>query len=486
MRVEQMTTAPPTNVTAPRRARVSWALYDFANTIFSMNVATLYFSVWLVADLGASSTLYAMANGITSLLVVLSVPVLGAIADARGKRRRWVVGFTIASCIGCAAIGVFGQTTIPVVGEETLGGVPSSESWHPGYASLGWVLLAFVVANYAYQAAQPFYNAMMADLAPPEERGRLSGLGTAFGYVGTIVGLLLVFPFFGGAVPLFGALPEAVMTTLRRVLPFTAHAGRVSTFVPTALLFLLFSLPLFLFCHDRSGGSIARRVGWRSAFRDVGRTLRDARRRAGVMPLILASFLYQDAIGTIVVFMALYAVKAMGFARGSETTFFLVLTVPAIVGSAAAGYLVDRFGSLRVLSGTIVAWIVLLVAMICAPSQAAFWGVGLLIGLIFGGVPTAERTLLLSLVPEAEASRYFSLMLLSSRAAAIVGPLVWSVTVDVLEPIEGTAIAYRAAVGAVALMFGASLLLLRRVPRTTPAVPAPGMAPSEPVFVASL
>jgi UMF1 family MFS transporter len=259
----------------------------------------------------------------------------------------------------------------------------------------------------------------------------------------------------------------------------------VSTFVPTALLFLLFSLPLFLFCHDRSDGIRARRLGWRSAFRDVGRTLRDARRRAGVMPFILASFLYQDAMGTIVAFMALYAVKAMGFARGSETTFFLVLTVPAIVGSAAAGHLVDRFGSLRVLTGTIVAWIVLLVAMICAPGQAAFWGVGLLIGLIFGGVPTAERTLLLSLVPEAEASRYFSLMLLSSRAAAIVGPLAWSVTVDVLEPIEGTAIAYRAAVGTVALMFVASLLLLRLVPRATSALPMPGMAPSEPVLVTS-
>jgi len=203
------------------------------------------------------------------------------------------------------------------------------------------------------------------------------------------------------------------------------------------------------------------------------------------MPFILASFLYQDAIGTIVGFMALYAVKAMGFARGSETTLFLVLTVPAIVGSAAAGYLVDRFGALRVLTGTIVAWIVLLVAMIGAPGQAAFWGVGLLIGFIFGGVPTAERTLLLSLVPEAEASRYFSLMLLSSRAAAIAGPLVWSVTVDVLEPIEGTGIAYRAAVGTVALMFAASLLLLRRVPRATRAVRALDVAPGEPVLVPS-
>ena len=202
----------------------------------------------------------------------------------------------------------------------------------------------------------------------------------------------------------------------------------------------------------------------RAAFADVAHTLRDARRHPGALAFIVASFLYQDAIGTIVSFMAVYAVKAMGFARGSETTLFLVLTIPAIIGSYAAGRLVDRYGAQRTLTLTVVAWIALLLAMIAVPTQRAFWGVGLLIGLVFGGVPTAERPLLLSLVPEEEAGRFFSLMLLSSRAAAIAGPFVWSVTVDTLEPMQGTGVAYRAAVGTVAVMFAVSLLLLRRVP----------------------
>ena len=140
------------------------------------------------------------------------------------------------------------------------------------------------------------------------------------------------------------------------------------------------------------------------------------------MPFILASFLYQDAIGTIVSFMAIYAVKAMGFAGGTETTLFLVLTIPAIFGSYFAGRLVDRIGAKRTLVLTIVCWILLLLAMVAAPTQAAFWGVGLMIGLVFGGVPTAERPLLLALVPSEEAGRFFSLMLLSSRAAAVAGP----------------------------------------------------------------
>jgi UMF1 family MFS transporter len=446
-------------------------MYDFANTIFSMNVATLYFSVWLINDLGASNTVYALGNGISSLLVVLSVPVLGALSDARRRRKPWVVGFTIAACVACAAIGVLGQRTLPLAGEGTIGGALPA-GWDPTFSTFGWVLVAFVVANYCYQAAQPFYNAMMPELVPPEEQGRLSGIGTAIGYVGTIVGLLLVVPFFNGAFPLVGDLPASVVGALRSIVPFTSHAGRVSTFVPTALLFLLFSLPLFVFCHDRHPRP--GRVDWRQAFANVAHTLRDARDHKGALPFIVASFLYQDAIGTIVSFMALYAVKAMGFARGAETTLFLVLTIPAIFGSYIAGRLVDRYGAKRTLIASIVSWIVLLIAMILVPTQQAFWIVGLFIGLIFGAVPTAERPMLLSLVPEEEAGRFFSLMLLSSRAAAVAGPLIWGLTVDGLEPTRGTGLAYRAAVVTVVLMFAASLLLMRRVPdRRAHTAPAP-------------
>jgi UMF1 family MFS transporter len=390
--------------------------------------------------------------------------VLGAISDARRRRKVWVVGFTIASCIACALIGVLGQTTLPVAGEETTGGVTLAASWSPGIGTFGWVIVAFVIANYTYQAAQPFYNAMMPELAPPEEQGRLSGIGTAVGYVGTIVGLLLVAPFFSGAIPLLGALPGTVIGWLRTGVPFTAHAGRVSTFVPTALLFLLFSLPLFLFCRDHNPRREHVPINWRTVFADVAHTLRDTRHHPGVLSFILASFLYQDAIGTITSFMALYAVKAMGFARGTEATLFLVLTVPAILGSYVAGRLVDRYGARSTLIGTVVAWIALLLAMIAVPSQQAFWIVGLLIGLNFGAVPTAERPMLLALVPEDEAGRFFSLMLLSSRAAAVAGPLIWGLTVDWLEPARGTGLAYRAAVITVIAMFALSLLLLRRVP----------------------
>lgn len=451
-------------VRAPAIERLSWALYDFANTIFSMNVATLYFTVWLVSDLGVSNTLDAVASAIASILVVVSIPFLGALSDVRRRRKPWVVGFTVVSCLACALMGILGQRLLPLTGAEVDHPAPLPAGWHASGAPLFWVLAAFVLANFAYQAAQPFYNAMLPELVPIEEQGRLSGLGTAIGYVGSIAGVLLVFPFFNGSLPLIGHLSTGVMTTLHRVVPFTEHGGRVSTFLPTGLIFLFFSLPLFLVCRDHNPAPPGTPIDWRRAVREVGNTIRDARSHPGALRFIIASFVYQDAIGTIVGFMTLYAVKAVGFDKGSEITLFLVLTIPSIFGSYIYGHMVDRMGAKRSLMTTLVLWIVLLAVMIAVPGKNAFWAVGLAIGLNFGGVPTAERPVLLGLVPDVEAGRYFSLMLLSSRAAAIAGPLVWGITVDGLEGTFGTAIAYRAAVMTVAAMFVIAALILRGVP----------------------
>ncbi len=449
---------------APFRERLSWALYDFANTVFSMNITTLYFSAWLVADLGHSNTLYASVNGIASALVVVAIPIFGAISDATQQRKPWVVGFTLIACIATIVVAALGQFGLPLVGEGVTGVTSSSSGFANQSLALFGVLTAFTLANYAYQGAQPFYNAMMPELTPVDHRGRLSGMGAALGYVGSITGVILTFPFFTGQMPIIGAVPEKVVSALRSVVPFTTHGGRVSTFVPTALLFLLFSIPLFLFCRDHNVVHGKKRIAWMDAFGDVRNTVREARRYPGTLRFILTSFLYQDAMGTIIANMALYAIFAMGFVKGSEATLFVILTVPAVIGSYIIGRIVDRFGPKKTLSGVLGCWIVLLLAMIVAPSKSSFWIVGALIGLIYGGVSTAERPLLQSLVPDVEAGRFFSLMVLSSRAAAVVGPFIWAFAVDGLKPSMGTGIAYRAGVLTVAIGMALALWMLSGVP----------------------
>ena len=364
-----------------------------------MNVATLYFSVWLIADLHASNTVYAVGNGISSILVVLSVPYsapspmrAGDASPGSSVHHRFV-----------HRVRRHRHSRPDDSADQR-----SGDDWRNDAAGrLASHHLDLWLGARRVRHRQLRVSGGAAILQRHAARSRaargarpLSGIGTAVGYVGTIVGLLLVAPFFNGALPLLGALPAGRLSLLHAVVPFSSHAGRVSTFVPTAMLFLLFSLPLFFFCRDHHPRPERVPIAWRAAFADVGHTLRDARRHPGVLAFIVASFLYQDAIGTIVSFMAIYAVKAMGFQRGSEITLFLVLTIPAIFGSYIVGRLVDRYGARHTLVVIIAAWIVLLVAMVLVPTQGAFWIVGLGIGLIFGGVPTAERPLLLSLVPE--------------------------------------------------------------------------------------
>jgi UMF1 family MFS transporter len=446
---------------APAHERWSWALYDFANTIFSMNVLSLFFGAWLVTDLGSSNTLYAIASGLASALVFVTIPILGAISDVQHARKPWVVGFTLFACVACAAIGILGQEAVLLRGEAVIGGAIGSEDI--AFRDLKWVLLAFVVANYAYQAAQPFYNAMLSGLVPPEDRGKMSGIGVAAGYVGSIVGVLLVTPFFTGELPIVGPVAQATLQTLRTI-PFTEHAGRVSTFVPTALLFLLFSVPFMLFCRDHGTARVNATVSWRRPFAEIRDTLREARKYPGTLRFIVTSFVYQDAVGTIVTFMAVYAVVAVGLDGSSTSTIFLALTVPAIFGSYFYGWLTDRIGAKRALGTTIAVWVVLLLALAATPGKTAFWIIGIGIGLNFGGVNAVERPMLLSLIPEIHAARFFSLLLLSARAAAVAGPILWAVIVDSLQSQMGQAAANRLAVAVVAVMFAIAWWLLRSVP----------------------
>jgi UMF1 family MFS transporter len=415
---------------APLLERASWALYDFANTIFSMNIATLYFPVWVVSERGGSATAWSLATSASAAVVLFAAPYFGARSDVSRRRKPWVVGLTLACVAATALLAPIAHASLP-----------------PGTA-LFLLLATFVVADVAYQLALPFYNAMMPELVPPEEHGRLSGFGTAVGYLGSIAGVLLVAPFVSGKWSLGGA------------------SGRPAAFVPTAALFLLFSLPLFLFGHDHVPRPRAERppVPFREIVGKIAEAFRETRKYPGLRRFLFASYLYQDALGTAIAFMAIYAVKVLGLAKGEEIRLFVALTVPAIVGSYLAGLVSDRIGPRRTLTYVLWGWIAGLAAIALAPTLSAFWIGGALLGFVFGGIWSVERPLLLTLVPDAEAGRFFGLLVLSARAAAILGPLVWAFVADYLFRPFGESVGYRAAVASLILFMAGALALLRGVP----------------------
>ncbi len=418
--------APPL---APLSERFGWALYDFANTIFSMNIVTLYFAVWIVTERGSSNTALSISISLSSLAVLLAAPWVGAVSDATGRRKPWVVGLTLVCVAATASLAWIAASPLS-----------------PGI-SLALLLFTFALANTAYQLALPPYNAMLTELAPPSHQGRLSGLGTAAGYVGSIAGVLLVAPFVTGA----------------RGIP---AGGRQASFLPTAALFLLFSLPLFLFCRDHSPrpGRVGPPVRLSGLARELVVSFREAGRYPGLRRFVIASYFYQDGLGTAISFMALYAVTVLSLPPGGEIRLFVTLTIPAVVGAYLAGLACDRLGPRRTLRIVLMGWIVGLAVVASAPALSGFWAGGFLVGLSFGGIWAAERPLLLTLAPPVEAGRFFGLLSLSARAAAIVGPLVWAAIVDGLSGSLGTRTAYRIAVASLAIFMGVALWLLQGVP----------------------
>jgi UMF1 family MFS transporter len=415
---------------APIVERASWALYDFANTIFSMNIATLYFAVWIVTERGASATMFSIATSASSAVVLFAAPYLGARSDLSRRRKPWVVGLTLACVAATACLA-------PLAGASL---APAT--------SLVLLLATFAVADVAYQLALPFYNAMMPELVPESEHGRLSGVGTAVGYAGSIVGVLAAAPFVSGQWSIGGP------------------PGRPAAFLPTAALFLLFSLPLFFLCHDHvpRPRSERRAVKFREIAAKIAEAFGQTRKYPGLRRFLFASYLYQDALGTAIAFMAIYAVKVLGLARGEETRLFVALTVPAVIGSFLAGLVSDRLGPRRTLLIVLWGWVAGLAAIALAPNLSAFWAGGVLLGFVFGGIWSVERPLLLTLVPDAEGGRFFGLLVLSARAAAIAGPLLWAFVADHVFAGFGAGVSYRAAVASLILFMLGAIVLLRGVP----------------------
>ncbi|MBI2920670.1 MAG: MFS transporter [Planctomycetes bacterium] len=166
-----------------KRLRLSsWILYDFANTIFSMNIVTLYFSLWVTVNNGKPDLWVGIANGASAFLILVTLPLLGVWSDAYHRKQMYLSLSTVACCAFTALMGVAAMSGLGPTGRVLS------------------ALVAFVIANFGYHAGLVFYNALLMSVTEQKVMGRVSGYGVAAGYLGAIIGLFLVVPFAEGAV----------------------------------------------------------------------------------------------------------------------------------------------------------------------------------------------------------------------------------------------------------------------------------------------
>ncbi len=395
---------------------LSWGLYDFANTIFSFAIVSFAMGPWATRFLGeANGTfLFTLALSISVAVNALVSPVLGAMSDRTGGRKRYLLVFTVL----CVAPTLF-----------------------IGFVDIGLGLLFFAIANFAFQAALIYYDALLPEVARPGMLGRLSGVGVALGYVGTIVSGLL-----------FGLTVDANGETT------------AASFLLIGSLFAIFAVPIFAIVHERASRGVAFRTG--DALRSwsqVADTIRNARRFPGLMRFIVGRFFYTDPINTAIAVMSLFAINAIGFSQ-TEARFVLIgLTVAAVVASFGWGLLADRIGPKRTLMWVLGSWTVGLLIVGLTLERLPFLAAGAILGSGLGGVAVTDRLLLLRLAPPAQVGEMFGLYGLAGKASAVVGPLAYGAIIALLQPSLGRD-AYRIAILSLLVLMVIGFLIVRRVP----------------------
>jgi UMF1 family MFS transporter len=383
---------------------IGWALYDFANTIFSYAVVSYAIGLWLVDDTrfgeGPGNLAFSIAIAASVGLNAIVSPVLGALSDrGSGRRLPYLLLFTILCIVPTALIGA----SPPIIG-----------------------LFLFIVANFAYQAALIYYDATLRTVSHPTTRGKLSGIGVAVGYCGTIfIGLLI----------------------------FLLDLPVPSVFLVAAALYGLFAIPLFLVVREPTTpgapGPTFRDAA--AALTQLRTTIAQARTVPGLGRFLLGRFFYSDAVNTIIVVMSIVATKAMGLSATVANLILLSLAVVAVLASFGWGALVDRLGPKRTLMIVLASWAVGLViggvslGVGGTPGLVMFLVAGAILGSGLGGVQVADRVLMVRLSPPEQLGAFFGLYGLVGKGSQVLGQLLFGAILFLLVSSFGVG-AYQVAV----------------------------------------
>jgi UMF1 family MFS transporter len=396
----------------PKIARFSWALYDLANTIFSMNIISLFFAVWLTVDKGCKEAYYSFALGSSIFLAASFMPIIGEITDRLRKRIPFLIAFTLGCVTFTAMLGLI--------------------------KTVSSALLFFALANFCYHLGAMVYNSLLSQVSTVQTLGRTSGLGVSLGYLGTILGLILVKPFLD-------------------------IGGRQATFIPTAMLFLLFATPSFVFIKDLPHPHLPRvELNIKPIFLRLLKGLSQIRQNPSLLRFFISAFLCLNAVSTIIVYMGVYANRVMNFADAQLVYFMIFSTLFAIAGSYAFGHLTDLWGSRDTLNLIIKLWCLAIFLAGIATSNWMFWLIGPLIGICLGGTWVSARTMLVEMVSQEKVGRMFGLFGLVNMLSFILGTIVWGIITSWVFVNLGV-LKYRLAIGSVFIFMFSGYLVFQGV-----------------------
>ena len=406
-----------------------WMLFDWAAQPFHTLLITFIFARYFASEVAPNPETgqiwWGWMLAITGICIAILSPILGAIADATGPRKPWMALFTLIAVLGCGALWL----AVPGGGGMTL-----------------LILVVFGLAMIGIEFAAVFNNAVMPDLVPREELGKLSGNGWALGYLGGVASLILVLLTMvesspGSGVTLIGVTP---------ILGLDNHpfGGERATGPLTAIWLLVFILPFFLFTPD-APKTVAMTGAISKSLNSLWGTIKTLPQNRSLFAYLGSSMFYRDALNGLYGFGGIYAGGVLNWGATQLGLFGILAAITGAIGAWLGGRLDDRFGPKFVVTSSVIILIFVCLMIVTsdrnmilyipvtdvaggfAPSDIMFYICGALIGAAGGSIQAASRTLMADQADEDNMTEAFGLYALSGKASAFLAPALIAIVTDI-------------------------------------------------------
>lgn len=375
-------------------ALFSWALYDWANSAFFAVIQTFVFATYFMQSVAKNDTLgstqWGNTIGAAGLVIAISAPFIGAIADQLGRRKPWIGWFSVLCILATACLWFIAPSQLYVV--------PA--------------LLLVFLATIGSEFAIIFYNAMLPDLASEERMGRWSGWSWGLGYAGGLACLVVALLVFVDVENPPLGLDKASAEHVR------------FTFVLVAVWYALFSVPMFLFTPDRPRKERKLRKAAKSGWKQLKTSIKNVRKFRHIVRFLIARMLFIDGLATVFAFGGIYAAGTFDFGERDVLLFGIGLNLTAGIGATLFAWLDDMLGSRRTMLLSLLGLIVTTSGVLLVSSLAWFWILGLSLGIFVGPVQAASRTYMARVSPPDLQNQMFGLMALSGKVTAFLGPFL--------------------------------------------------------------
>jgi len=391
---------------------ISWCFFDFANSSYSAIISAVIFPVYFVSAIagnaaGQGDLWWGRAISFSMAFVAITSPFLGGIADYSGKRKRLLFFYTLL-CVVSVSFFSFLQR---------------------GMVLEGFVLI--VLANIGMEGGLVFYNSFLPEITVREYQGRVSAWGYAVGYAGSILSLLFV-------------------------LPLAKNGLYTETWVTVSLFFMIFSLPAFFWLpHDRENALSVFGAALKGGRYSLGALTKMLKNRP-LRRFMLAFFIYEDGVNTVIVFSSIFASATLKFETSELILLYIVVQVTALTGAFLMAKPIDAWGPKKVLLLSLLAWSFVSVAAFFIVSKTLFLILASIAGLGLGTVQASSRAFFTQFIPLTHESEYFGMYSLAGKSSAIIGPLLFGTVSSVFG-------SQRPAILAVSLFFIAGLLIITYV-----------------------